>query len=340
MKISIIVPVYNMAKDGKLNYCLDSLINQTIADYEIIAVNDASTDNSLDILYDYQSRYPEKFKVITYERNRHQGGARNEGLKVAKGEWIGFIDSDDWVSPDYFKTCVETGEREGADMVGTNYTITHEHSFNVNSVLSSHASKPYGVLDKEHRQALLFDPGSLVMKIYRREIIFDNNLSFPEDMFYEDNAVGTVWMMYAHKYVLAEGPLYYYYMRPDSTIHTVTKDRSLDRIKASEITVSEMKARGFFDEYKDEIEANYIRLNIVNTLFGYMISCRPREYSFVKSMKKKILNTFPDFRSNKYYASIPDEEQQRMLNLFMKNSFAFYLYYSLLWAYRNLRKGR
>ena len=103
MKLSVIVPVYNMASEEKLNWCMDSLVNQTISDYEIIAVDDCSTDNSLEILHDYERKYPEKVRVISSSVNKKQGGAKNLGLGRAKGEWIGFIDSDDWVTPDFMK---------------------------------------------------------------------------------------------------------------------------------------------------------------------------------------------------------------------------------------------
>ena len=86
MKLSIIVPVYNMASDHKLEYCLDSLVNQTVEDYEIIAVDDCSTDNSMEILKEYERRFPEKFRAVHSEVNRHQGGAKNIGLRMAKGE--------------------------------------------------------------------------------------------------------------------------------------------------------------------------------------------------------------------------------------------------------------
>ena len=113
MKLSIIVPVYNMASDHKLEYCLDSLVNQTVEDYEIIAVDDCSTDNSMEILKEYERRFPEKFRAVHSEVNRHQGGAKNIGLRMAKGEWIGFIDSDDWIRPDMYERLIERAKSTG-----------------------------------------------------------------------------------------------------------------------------------------------------------------------------------------------------------------------------------
>ena len=81
MKLSIVVPVHNMASGNKLRYCLDSLVNQTISDYEIIAVDDASTDESMEILKEYEAKYPWKFKAIQCYENRKQGGARNIGIE-------------------------------------------------------------------------------------------------------------------------------------------------------------------------------------------------------------------------------------------------------------------
>ena len=75
MKLSIIVPVYNMAADGKLEYCLESLVHQTVSDYEIIAVDDASTDNSLEILKNYEKKYPDRFIAVHSQVNKRQGGA-------------------------------------------------------------------------------------------------------------------------------------------------------------------------------------------------------------------------------------------------------------------------
>ena len=85
MELSIIVPVYNMAADDKLVWCLDSLVGQTVSDYEIIAVDDCSTDHSLEILKEYEKKYPNKFRVIASPENRKQGGAKTWGLLRLRG---------------------------------------------------------------------------------------------------------------------------------------------------------------------------------------------------------------------------------------------------------------
>ena len=207
MKLSIIVPVYNMAADGLLSFCLDSLLNQTITDYEIIAVNDASTDDSLSILKTYEKQFPEKVKVISYSVNKRQGGAKNEGLKIAGGEWIGFVDSDDWVSPDCYEKLLAKAQSTGADMVGCDYNLVSEHTFTPGKIIRNNTMEQTGVLDKEKHKMLLMRPGSMVIKIYKNEIIQQNNLRFPEGIFYEDNCAGSVWSLYFNHFEKVEEPL-------------------------------------------------------------------------------------------------------------------------------------
>ena len=238
MKLSIIVPVFNMAGDGKLEYCLNSLVNQTIDDYEIIAVDDCSTDNSLEILRKYESKYPDKFKVIASPVNKKQGGAKNLGLEIAQGEWIGFIDSDDWITPDYYEKLLKKAEETGADMVGCDYHLTGEHSMEIGQIVHNNKPEQMGKLTKEKYQSLLLDSGSLVVKIYRRHIIFEYSNRFPEGIFYEDNAIGKSWMLRAKRFEYIQEPMYYYYHREGSI---TTKKFSLrdceilnicDRLKA------------------------------------------------------------------------------------------------------------
>ena len=338
MKLSVIVPVFNMAADGKLEYCLNSLVNQTITDYEILAVDDCSTDNSLEILRSYERKYPDKFKVIASPKNRKQGGAKNLGLAEARGDFIGFIDSDDWVTPDYYERLIDKAEETGADIVGCDYHLTHEHSMKIGQVVHNNKASQAGELTKEKYRSLILDGGSLVVKIYRRHIIFDYPNRFPEGIFYEDNAIRNSWILRAKRFEYIEEPMYYYYQHDTSTVHTITRKRCEDRMEAARIMVEEARGFGFLEEYYPEIESSFTTLFYVNTLFSYMAGVKKKEYKFVKAMGQEMKEAFPDFMNNKYYQERVHAEEQKLIGMHMKSTLCFMLYYKLLWTYRNLRK--
>ena len=176
------------------------------------------------------------------------------------------------------------------------------------------------------------------MKVYRSSLIKDNNLSFPEKIFYEDNCAGPVWAMYFKHFEYVREPMYYYYQHDTSTVHTITASRCKDRLTASEMMLSELKKRGFFEEYKSEIESYFTTTYFINTLFSYMRIKKGKNVSFVSHMKKRMLEEFPNFRSNPEYGRHMDDEQKKYVDILMKSTLRFYIQYSLLWAYRDLRK--
>ena len=338
MKLSVIVPVYNMADGDKLTWCLNSLVNQIISDYEIIAVDDCSTDCSLEILRDYEKKYPDKFKVIASPVNKKQGGAKNLGLEVAMGEWIGFIDSDDWINPDFYERLLALAEETGADMVGCDYHLTHEHSMKIGQVVHNNRKSHSGVLTKEKYRSLILDSGSLVVKIYKRHIILDFSNRFPENIFYEDNAISNSWMLRAKHFEYVEEPLYYYYQHDTSTVHTITKRRCEDRMEAARVMVREAREFGYLEEYYPEIESSFTTLFYVNTLFSYMAGVKKKEYAFVRALGQEMKETFPGFMENPYYQERVHAEERKLIQMHMKSTLYFMLYYKLLWGYRNFRK--
>ncbi|MBR5798527.1 MAG: glycosyltransferase [Lachnospiraceae bacterium] len=338
MKLSIIVPVFNMAADGKLEYCLNSLVNQTISDYEILAVDDCSTDNSLEILRAYEEKYPEKFIVIASPENRKQGGAKNLGLLKAQGDFIGFIDSDDWVTPDYYEKLITRAEETGADIVGCDYHLTYEHSMEIGQVVHNNKESQTGVLTKDKYRSLILDGGSLVVKIYRRHIIYDYPNRFPEGIFYEDNAIRNSWILRAKRFEYIKEPMYYYYQHNTSTVHTITEQRCRDRMEAARVMVREAKEFGFLEEYYPEIESSFTTLFYVNTLFSYMAGVKKKNYRFVKALGKEMKETFPGFQNNQYYQERVHAEERKLIGMHMKSAMYFMLYYKVLWAYRNFRK--
>lgn len=339
MKLSVIVPVFNMAAEDKLRWCMDSLVKQTISDYEIIAVDDCSTDDSLSILRKYEQEYPDKVRVIASPENRKQGGAKNLGLSAAKGDWIGFIDADDWVTADFYERLLRKAEETGADMVGCDYHLTPEHSMRIGQIVPNNKKEQTGVLTHEKYASLILDGGSLVVKIYRRHIILDYPNRFPEGIFYEDNAISNSWMLRAKHFEYLPEPLYYYYQHENSTVHTITQKRCEDRMQAARVMVAEAKQFGFWEEYYAELESSFTTLFYVNTLFSYMAGVKRKSYRFVKAMGKEMKDTFPAFQENVYYRQRVHDEERKLIAMQQKSTLYFMIYYKLLWTYRRLRRG-
>ena len=343
MKLSIIVPVYNMAADGKLNYCMDSLLQQTISDYEIIAVDDASTDQSLKILRDYEIKYPERVRVIASPENRKQGGAKNLGLAAASGDWIGFMDSDDWAAPDMFEKLLHKADETGADVVGCDYNLVTSHTMQVGSIVKNNSLDQTGQLTGEQYGKLILRSGSMVIKIYQAQVIRSNQLNFPEYIFYEDNCAGPLWMLYFKHFEKVEEPLYYYYQHQTSTVHTITKQRCKDRMSAASLFLSECRVRGFIETYKDEIEYRYTELFYVNTLFSYVSGVKKQnlfqKISFLSEMKKEVSRQFPEFMKNPYYQTLVGQEEKKLIRLLGESTVLFLAYYTALKQYRKIRKS-
>ena len=339
MELSIIVPVYNMAADGKLEYCLNSLLNQTISDFEIIAVDDASTDESPQILLDYAAHYPDVLKVFLCKENKKQGGAKNFGLKHAKGKWIGFIDSDDWIAPDMYEKLLKKAKETGADMVACNYHLTHEHSDAIGQVVRTHYEAQTGPLDEEKYKLLLLDSGSLVIKIYKRRLIYDCGMEFPEHMFYEDNAIANAIVLKATNFAYVDEPLYAYYQHNTSTVHTITKERCEHRKEAARRMRQHAIEFDYLDKYHEEIEFKFTVLFYVNTLFSYLQGTRgKKDIKFLRKLGKEMSETFPNFRANKYYLQRVNEEERTFIDMQQKSTYKMLFWYELKWFVRRLKQ--
>ena len=318
---------------------MDSLVHQTIDDYEILAVDDCSTDESFQILQDYERRFPDKVKAIHSPVNQHQGGAKNIGMDRARGEWIGFIDADDWVTPDFYERLLKKAEETGADMVGCDYHLTDHHGPEIGQIVHNNHPEQTGVLDDDKYRSLILDSGSLVVKIYKREIVIDHPGRFPIDIFYEDNALSNSWMLRAHHFEYIPEPLYYYYQHDASTVHTITQKRCEDRMEAGRIMVREAKKYDYLEKYRPEIMFSFTVLFYTNTLFTYMQGVKPVKYSFVKALGREMKETFPDFQKNPYYLERIHPEERKLAGMQQKSTLLFLIYYKALWTYRRLRSG-
>lgn len=340
MKLSVIVPVYNMMSGGKLENCLNSLLRQNIEDMEIIAVDDKSTDGSLDFLEDLSKKYGSRFVTIASPVNRRQGGAKNLGLQRACGKWVGFVDSDDWVAADMYAKLIKKAEDTGADVVGCNYLLTDEIGRETGTAMQNNTDDQTGPLGEEQYKRLLLHPGSMVIKIYRRELFEKQKIRFPEGIFYEDNTISALPLLYASHFERVDEPLYFYYQHSGSTVHTVSIARCEDRMTAMEIYKEEYLQRGFFEKYKEEILYKIVEMGYKITLFSYLQAATRPSLAFLRRLKRFLLTQVPDYESNVYYRQYTDAESRKLIALHVKSPALFLIYYKLLHGYRRLRYGR
>lgn len=337
MLLSIIVPVYNMTGGGKLAHCLRSLLTQELSDYEVIAVDDKSTDDSLKVLYDFQKEYGERLKVIASPENRRQGGARNLGLSAAAGDWIGFVDSDDWVARDMFSKLLDKAAQTGADVVGCDYLITDTLGKEEGIPVRNNSISQTGIPDEDKYRDMILTPGSMVIKIYRRTIFTEHRIRFPEKMFYEDNAICAFPLLYAKRFERVEECLYYYYQHDASTVHVISAEKCRDRMRAMEIFLEEAKKRGFYPQFAPEIEYKLYELGYRNTLFSYIQTEKHPDIQFLYELRTYLLSHIPHIQGNFYYQEQTDAETKKLTAMHLKNPRLFLLYYRLLHFYRRLR---
>jgi len=270
---------------------------------------------------------------------------------VAEGAWIGFIDADDWVTPDYYEKLIGEAERTGADMAACDYSLVDHHTWEAGQRVPNHTAEQTGELDKNKYRMLLLDSGSLVVKVYRREIVYGPRKEpvFPEGIFYEDNAVACSWMLRARRFAYLPEPLYYYYQHGASTVHTLSYRNLLDRMEAGRLLLASAGKEGYFEEYRPEIEFLFTNLFYRNTLFSAMAVYRDGRaglqggqesvYRFTKRLAREMRETFPAFQENPYYAERVDAEERGFMKLQMRSQFLFYIKYRLLWKYRRVRQA-
>lgn len=247
MKLSIIVPVYKV--EEYLGECVDSLLSQTIDDYEIILVDDGSPDNSGKIADEYAAANPDMIRVLHID-NGGQGRARNFALDIAKGDFVGFVDSDDWVTHDMYEKMYTRAAETGADVVVCDF-------------MERFVDGRESVLPASLQDNWLGSAGSSCNKIFRRSLV--GALRFPVGLWYEDFYFSAVMLLRSkHTEFIAE-PLYIYRRGQESTMHNNNAAKNLDMLTIMDMLEKEMVPA----RYKDDFEfflVNHVLLDSISRL--------------------------------------------------------------------------
>lgn len=210
-KVSVIVPVYNGI--GQFEGCLGNLVHQTLEEIEIIFVDDCSTDDSLQVLYECQRQYPEKVRVIASPENRRAGGARNLALDAARGEYLGFVDCDDLPELTMFENLYKRAKETDADMVDGAFLYDEQETI---SLFTGDDST--GVQDADKRTTLILIGGYLWSKIIRRELVEKGHLRFREKVPMLEDADFLDYVWATARIVANEKNVVYRYKNTDDSL--------------------------------------------------------------------------------------------------------------------------
>ena len=206
-KVSVIIPVFNTERF--LRECLDSVCNQTLSDIEIICVNDASQDNSLEILKEYSSK-DKRIKIINFTENRGVSVARNAGINEACGEYLGFVDSDDFISPEFYEKLYKKAARSDVEVVkGNIYDVDSEGK---NPVLTDF----YAMNDKIRENKAYFYYG-FTSAIYKKDFVQAYKLKFPENISYFEDPYFSIFASIYLKQIDFDDSVCYFYIRHNNS---------------------------------------------------------------------------------------------------------------------------
>lgn len=298
IKVSIIVPVYKVEK--YLRRSMDSLVSQTLDSVEIICIHDGSPDNCLQILREYEKNYPNKNIVIIDKPNEGVWKGRFDGIRVAKGEYIGFTDSDDYIALDYAEKLYNAAKETNSDISVCGFDRVDVDTAHVYSTeMTKHGNKKIDM--EKNPEDILSINTALWNKLYKKELLKNmDNLSNPPRILDDMMFLCLVYLQ-AKTISFISDSLYYYMVRQDSIMGTIKKEQ-IESTKNAMIEV-----RNIYSKKKPEL------LKVLNAIaflhFGISLTFR---LSYDKENFKQTYKIVKDFLNKEF----PDWKKCNYLNLF------------------------
>ena len=292
MLISVIIPVYNVEK--YLKTCIDSVLTQDFKDYEIILVNDGSTDNSPIICDEYAEKYD--CVSVIHQKNKGLGGARNTGIDAARGEYLLFLDSDDFILPEAFSylTNIMAGNNPDIVCFGRKNVLENGETDSFCYVWDS-GEKVLSA--KDYFMNYINNPFA-TNKLFKTNLFKDNGIYFPDRRWYEDLETIPKVILYAKDVLITHKVLYGYLLRQDSIMHVKNADRNIEMLEAVEDVLDYYKKQQCFEEYYSELE--YLCILHVLVLVTTRVASIDSKHKLLTEFYDFVKCNFPDFHKNSY----------------------------------------
>ena len=312
-KVSVIVPVYNVEK--YVEKCIKSLVDQTLQEIEIIAVDDGSKDDSKNIIDKYIKKYPDKVKYL-YKENGGLSSARNFGIPYANGEYIAFLDSDDYVEPTMYEEMYNLAKKEDADMVECDFIWEYPNK----------QKYDYGVVYNGKKEAIEKARVVAWNKLIKREIIESEKIEFPFGLRYEDVEFFYKLVPSLNKISFMKKYFIHYVQRENSIANT-QNTKTKDIFKVLNNVIEFYKNKGYYEEYKEELEYTYLRLLLCSSLKRMCkIKDKQERKTALDDTWNNINTNFPNWRKNRIL------KKKTIKNMYIKsvNRFTFKIYCFIL----------
>lgn len=311
MKISLIIPVYNV--EGFLERCLSSVENQTYKDIEVIIVNDGSTDNSYSIIEKYTAKNPH-FKAFSIE-NRGLGGARNYGIEQSSGDYLIFLDSDDYISHECVQKFVEAAEKSNSDIVICNSCDVDEDGKPLSYYKNRYSN---AVTNLKDEPTILFNRFSAWGKMYKKQLF--NGFSFVSREWYEDLRLVPKLYLLSKSITYIEDTLFYYVQRAGSIMNNSNVKRNSEIITAFEDVISFYNENNSYEKFKAEFEYMILEHVVLAAVTRVAVNKKAEKKAVLQELQDFIAK-FPDLYSNKYISRF--SSSQKLILFFNKHKLYF-----------------
>lgn len=291
-KISIIIPVYNVEK--YLRKCIESVLAQDFSDYEVLLIDDGSTDMSGQICDEYAEKYA-VVKVI-HQENMGVGSARNTGIENANGDYLFFVDSDDAVKENILGFLYDVAVGNNSDIVSFGMDYVYEDG----RIMATRTPISNGIKDIYHKEIFqYFSTDSYVWnKFFKTDLFLNSGVRYPENMWYEDLSVNQKIAFFAKKVTLTDKVFYKYLQRENSAMHVKNTDRNSDMLTVVSDILEFYKKNNAFDEYYDEL--CFMTVMHMTVLCSLRVASDNAHHPLLKKFHDFACENFPDFKKNNY----------------------------------------
>ena len=332
MRLSVIVSVYNDNHDNFLQQCMDSILDQDLSedDYEVIAVDDLSTDDSLEVLREYEKK-DKRVKVIAREENGGPGAGKNTGIRAAQGTYVAYIDHDDFIAKDAYKRLLELAEKEDADLCGGGWQVMN----NVTKVIKPMENKVFnktGEITDEMREMIYVRGERFWNKIIRKSIITDSDIYLSEGTYIDDTPTTPVWMCLCEKYAHLDEIVYTTRVHTDSSSRSgLTYEKAHQHMITQHRMVENAKKAGIYDKFKTAIQFRYFYRGYIQSSYLCRKTMKPMEVmKYYVALRHDLLVHVPGFRANKYIRQRCTKKQLINARAFMDTPMLYDLMMKLL----------